>query len=337
MKKIFLIIGLFVFSMTTSISELYAACSVTKGKIIVNQGGGSKCSSIQDAMLVANGSDLIVIEVWPGTYTEAITMKSNVHLKGAGRDVTKISIAIGAGGIEITNRENVEISGFTIENSVGNDGIYLSSSSPIIRDNKFGGSYGIGMDTASAPEIFNNKFESTSMSIWVDASSPTIRGNNFIVQDTGLEISSDSNSIIKDNVFKGTNSCEMGIRNRNSNAKIIGNIMTGMGCYGIYNKESSSTEIIGNSITGDGDLLFLTYATASVSGNIISGSPNRGFYVDNNSSVSIINNKVVGNAIDMNNAGCTDCNFSFNVFDSFQGFTPSSLNVKSDGTPYGTP
>ncbi len=90
MKKISLFAGLFILCMALSTGNLYAACNVVRGKIEVSQGSGASCSSIQSAINAADGVNPVVISVLPGTYIETITMKSNIHLQGAGRDVTTI-------------------------------------------------------------------------------------------------------------------------------------------------------------------------------------------------------------------------------------------------------
>lgn len=107
MRKISVLVGLFVLSMTLSTSNLYAACNISNGKIEVSKGGA--CQSIQTAINKADGVNPLLISVLPGTYTEQVTMKPYVSLVGSGQENTKItsSVAATVTGASSTSIENI--------------------------------------------------------------------------------------------------------------------------------------------------------------------------------------------------------------------------------------
>lgn len=117
MRKISVLVGLFVLSMTLSTSNLYAACNISNGKIEVSKGGA--CQSIQTAINKADGVNPVLISVLPGTYTEQVTMKPHVTLVGSGQENTKVtSTALYTlKGADNTTVENIWINSDYVDNT----------------------------------------------------------------------------------------------------------------------------------------------------------------------------------------------------------------------------
>lgn len=114
MKKIFLLVGLFIICMILSTGNLYAACNISNGKIEVSKGGA--CQSIQSAIDKADGVNPVLISVLPGTYTEQITMKPYVTLAGSGQENTKVTSSADA---TVRGADYSAIENIWIENSLG--------------------------------------------------------------------------------------------------------------------------------------------------------------------------------------------------------------------------
>src|SRR3990172_4553953 len=97
--------------------------------VVATSGGDYTSISAALAAVSPTASDPYVIDVMPGTYTENVTMKSYVHLRGAGREVTTIqSPSTTSNVIYLSYLTNTAISGFTIRG--GLYGISNNSSSP---------------------------------------------------------------------------------------------------------------------------------------------------------------------------------------------------------------
>lgn len=301
MKKISLLTGLFILCLTLNAGNIYAAgCNPSGGKIEVSKAAGG-CNSIQSAIDTAGGFNPVVISVLPGTYTENITMKSNIHLQGAGRDVTTIQPLSAGDTITLNGLVKVAISSFTIKGNPGSTAIRNIASSPSITENA------ILIDSKG---ILNE-----------NSSSPIIERNLFI----GLS---------------GGQACEEGISNVSSAPLITGNSFKGIGCVGIRN-DSSSPTISGNTMENAGYGIVNTGSSPTISANTIIAHPvyqYKGIYNQANSSPTITNNRITGHPYDFwNDSGGTP-NISSNVFDTIIGTHGidwfGSFNVKSNGTPW---
>lgn len=242
----------------------------------------------------------VVIKVMPGTYIESsITMKSNVNLQGAGRDVTIIQSPNNANDVvDASYLTNVAISGFTF--SGGRFGLNTYDTTVYITENSFAGNdYGIG---------FCNP-----------GSSSAIISNNLITNNTTYGIFSQtgcsSNSTIINNIIRGSTA---GIFLKPGGSSTIKGNLISANYEGIHSESSSTisdNQIVDNISTG------ITVAYG--------GSPN--IYRN-----TITGNNQGGVQQDIH-VNASSANVSFNVYDVIYvwngGSTTGLYNVKSDGTP----
>ena len=269
--------------------------------IVVAKSGGD-FTSIQATIDSINptADNPYLIKVMPGTYVENVTMKSYIHLQGAGRDVTTIQGSSGSRVI-VNNLINVTISGFMMTGS--GFGIYIDTSSPTIKDNTFtGNSEGIE-SRGGEPIITGNRFiNNQNDGIWLDSASPTIADNIFTGNgmgsngDGGIAVDNLSSPIITGNKISGNN--PDGISDWGWGIpSVTGNVITGNSRYGINHQGNSTATIANNRITGNG------------------GATYTDIYVRNSTP-----------------------NISFNIYDDITGTTGvGSYNVNSNGEPAPAP
>lgn len=233
-----LIVGvlfLSVFSIVLPVKICDAAVTITVGP------GGSPTydyADIQDAIDAANESGGDIINVYSGTYNEYLTIDKSLTLTGAGSGTKSIS---GSDEykhtIEVTAND-VSISGFTIDNSVGmnnhKSGVFLSSSENC--------------------EISNNIINNADSGIYITTSiSNTINGNiieNNIAQ--GITITASSNNELHGNTIQNNNQLGVYISSGSSSNEIYQNTITGNNGYGLRIVASNNNILYKNDFSENG-------------------------------------------------------------------------------------
>lgn len=297
--------------------------------VVVAKAGGDY-TSISAALAAINptADNPYVVKVMPGVYNESVTMKSYVHLQGAGRDVTRIVWLDDPWYvINCDHIGNAAITGFSIE------GVPMrnNESSITISENRISSYYyhsGIE-NTNASPVITNNIFEQCSTcAIFNDGSSSPIISNNKITgPGCGIHNAVLASPTITNNIIKGTDTGIQNIWGGNKDFLIGDNLIEDNG-IGIFNDGSAT--IKNNVIRNNTTLGVHATRPAKIVGNIITGNGTRGIEAPGS---IILYNKITGNGI-RDITAYVPANISFNVYDTFEGQPAyGNFNLKSDGTP----
>lgn len=207
-KKIIVIgiIGMFLLTSLTALSAvgMKAGVEISENKLVSKTTSAGDVivvpddyPTIQEAIDHANDGD--TVKVMPGTYNENIGVDK--MLKIIGEDGVYVTIIDGGGSDHVVSLacHGVEISGFTIRNSGGEDsGIYVSSYHyNVIQDNiiKNNGD-GIRLYSSNANEIIGNKITNNQgEGILADMSRMNvITGNTVTDNNNGIHLYDTSNS-----------------------------------------------------------------------------------------------------------------------------------------------
>jgi len=128
------------------VSLFVAPCAVA-GRLVVAADGSGNFTSIGAALdaIAPNASNPYVIDVMPGRYTGSVKMKSHVHLRGSGPDVTVLDGATLATVIQLVDVRDATISGVTIQHGLP-AGIFIARSRNVaIKDCKLANNSRHGM------------------------------------------------------------------------------------------------------------------------------------------------------------------------------------------------
>lgn len=236
MRKITLKMGFCILAMALLFSAMMIQQAVAQvaGRVVVATSGGDY-TTVSAALAAINptASNPYIIDVMPGTYVDNFTMKSYVHLRGAGSDVTIIqSTSTDTILVTVSSATNVTISGLTLKQ--GRQGIYITEASPTIHSNTIMTSTfsGIFIDGNSSPVIRDN----------------TISGNG----DAGIihQPSGSSSPFIIGNTITGNTNYGIFYWSGSNASTIRENKITGNGPRGIHITNGNSPRVLYNQITG---------------------------------------------------------------------------------------
>lgn len=194
--------------------------------------------SIQLAINHAATGD--VVRVAPGTYTENLTLRSDVDVIGAGAGDVTLRGSGSGDVVTATSVTNMEFAGFTVENSgtnSGDAGFQIDGGSPFIRDNIIqGNTDGIRLTGSSTAFICGNTVRDNGNG-----------GNGFI--DWGIIILGGATPLVSNNIVHGN---EVGIYLFSSGVgtQIVNNTIVANDGDGIWCNDSSPT-IKNNIVTGN--------------------------------------------------------------------------------------
>lgn len=298
-------------------------------QIVVAASGGDY-TSIADALAAINptANDPYVIDVMPGKYfLNTVSMKSHVHLRGAGRNVTSIIAPTYPSRTAIvgSNLTDVRISGFRFYTGVvGTPGSM---------------GYGINISSSDKVTIADNTFENLYQGVIVSGGNTTIENNLFISGAYPIEFM-DSTAFIHGNELRGT--YYWGIKGygpamiSNNNVHDFAN-SGGIGVYlsGSGNKVMLSNNTIRNA--GTGIRCYSNCNQVTIQANTITDNATTGVFIYS-ASPTLLYNRITGNG---NGTGPdillsqSTFNGSFNVYDSMtgSGINTGSYNVTSSGSP----
>jgi nitrous oxidase accessory protein NosD len=156
-------------------------------------GSNQKYTSIQDAVYNAKTGD--TIKVYYGDYKEYVYVSSSLKIQGvaSGKKLPKVQGFYLYGGNPVIS--NFDISGEGYEN-----GIYVSSGSPTISNNKFNvAGTGLFVDSyafkntkkSQSPKVKNNKFNGCDYGVYIDSGDNPgkllgFSGNTYTNCDTNI-------------------------------------------------------------------------------------------------------------------------------------------------------
>lgn len=106
----------FIFTLMLSVATVISFATIT----IVDINGGGQFTSIQDAIDNSFSGD--TIQVWPGTYTEAIIINKDILLQGSGYENTILTSV----NDPTVNMSNGTLKWFTVSSTMGR-GIYITN------------------------------------------------------------------------------------------------------------------------------------------------------------------------------------------------------------------
>ena len=247
--------------------------------------------SIQNAInSAASGDTVVAVE---GNYPEALVLKENVFLFGAGARITRLYPPNDQIGIQLENIQKSKISGFSI---IGNDSdpfgrplLSVVSSTVDIENNRFKA----GINSDSNIKIVNNS---------------KIDFLHNVVENGGLFIESSIPKIAHNEFIGNRNNC---IRCDNCTSPVIENNELTAGAFArvpLYINSGSGALIKKNIIhcekAGGGGIRIENAAAVSLKNNIIENG-NGGISIRNSSDVQVINNTVVSKGSGIDESGST--------------------------------
>jgi len=311
----------------TALFILLSSSVISAERQIVVAASGGDFTTIQDALESIDPTEAnpYVIDVMPGRYgVRNLQLKSYLHLRGAGRNVTTIAHynTPATNIFSVEGLQNVTISGFT----------FLGDGSPL------GGNFGVGLNISNSETVtmVNNTFDHLYRGIYITG------GNNHVIKNNVIKGSTYGiNLYLADAIIMNNQLSEVawgGITSNGGSPVISGNVITGSGLGISLRGEQGVTPVVtGNTLTGNtGNAIecrYLTSSAATIKDNIITNNGGHGVYLYYCSSL-FTHNRITGNNTDVE-LHRSPFNGSFNVFDNWSGTGSimGSYNVNTDGQP----
>lgn len=335
------------------LDKVYGPCDLPLYfTLVYNTDSEEMHPTIQEAIDNANNYD--IIEVYPGTYNEHITIDKPLTLISRDREKTIVDGG-GVGHVVTVNVDNVNISGFIINNSgtTADSALYITSNNNVISGNTMSYSdYGIWVEGGDNNIILNNYvFETTRGILLRSSQDSVVSGNNVSNNMYGIDIESgSSNTIVSSNeAFLNTNT---GIWLYQSDGNVLcGNTLKN-NFRGITISGSDNNIISKNIIDGnDYGIRFYSGSTENiVCGNDISNSVNYGLYLDSSTGNIIYHNNFLSNNNQARNSGTNTWSLSYpyggnhwsnhNTIDQYNGPNQDiwgSDGICDQGLPNGGP
>jgi len=269
------------------------------GRLVVSKAptpGGFQ--TIQEAINAVPAGAPFVIDVFPGVYVENIIMKSNLHLRGAGRETTVIKAAVpGLPTVTINALVSVAITGIAIIN--GTPGIQIIASAPTIDQSAVTLNLGHGIHNTegSGPIITQNALTANKGSgIRNEASSPIVF-ENIIALNTlnGVHNLNGSDTTMLDNALNQNG--QNGIHNVASNPTIGSSLVQKNGANGIRNEGNSNPTIVDCDISKNSQNgMHNSGSSPTASALILTDNGGHGVLNDNQSNAIILDGKIKGNS-----------------------------------------
>jgi parallel beta-helix repeat protein len=314
-----------------------------------NPATGLDYATIQDAIDAPETLDGHAILVDSGTYHENVAVTKSVALIGENSNNTIIDGGRNSSPVfNINNLDNVEISGFTIQN--GQKGIFIQDS----RNSSFSGNKinnnhgGIHIDYSDNCTVSGNTItQNTWSGIYLLSSNNSLVSGNSLADNSiiGVHILLSENNVVSGNTV--TNSTNEDIYFSGSHDCIAsGNIVTNSGTIGVSFSDSYNVTVSENSITNSDDHGIAAFhsTNSTISGNTITASQYTGIYISISENIVISENNVTNctsagmNFIDSNNNTFSDNNATDNstgVSLSNSSYNTVSGNNIANSTAFG--
>jgi len=254
--------------------------------------------TIQEAINHTNSGDTIF--VYNGTYYEHVVIDKSISLVGEDRHSTIIDGGRTGSVISVT-ANNVNINGFTIQNSgsnISDSGIYVVSSGNNISHNTIkNNKNGIYLYYSNNNTVSGNNISSNNWyGIYLHHSSNNVISNNNIYSNynDGIYLYYSSNNVISDNNIYSNNN---GINLYYSGDNMISDNNVSNNDCGIWICQLSSSNVIsGNNVSSNKNGIYLYYSNNNViSGNDAYSNKDYGIYLQYSSSNVISNNNAYSN------------------------------------------
>ena len=225
--------------------------------------------TIQEAINHTNSGDTIF--VYNGTYYEHVIIDKSISLVGGDRHSTIIDGG-GTGNVISVTDNNVNINGFTIQNSgstSSDSGIYVISSGNNISHNTItnnkNGVYLYYSDNNTVSD--NNVYSNYNDGIYLYYSdNNTVSDNNAYSNNNGIHLYCSSSNVISDNKVSN-NDCGIWISQLSSSNVISGNNVSS-NKNGIYLYYTNNNMISGNDAYSNKDYgIYLQYSSSNVISN----------------------------------------------------------------------